>query len=146
MTTNSDIRGKRIPLNRKLFSCIDKELYAPIDMPGSVYFADDALFKDEHGNEHDMAFFYSEHIPLVCPNHGGENIFCRPYIEYSSSLGFYCKECDISYWSLSKQEIPCRECGVPVSHGSLGLYGICCQCDYSSESTGIDLSKADLIL
>jgi hypothetical protein len=146
MANNTHTPKGRAPINRRLFACIDQELYAPINMLGAAYFSEEMLFSDGIGNEYEMGYFYSKEIPLVCPMHQNQHILCRPYIEYASSLGFYCKECDINYWSLSAREIPCRECGVPVYHGSLGLYGICCQCDYSNHVCGHDFTETDVVL
>ncbi|WP_153134689.1 hypothetical protein [Paraburkholderia agricolaris] len=146
MANNTHTSKERAPINRRLFACIDRELYAPINMSGTAYFPEEMLFSDVIGTKYEMGYFYSKEIPLVCPMHQNQHILCRPYIEYASSLGFYCKECDIDYWSLSAQEIPCRECGVPVYHGSLRNYGICCQCDNSDDAAGFDFHQTDVIL
>lgn len=145
MTTSTHTPKNQTPFNRKLFACIDQELRAPIAMPGTAYYSDEELFEDAHGDKHEMGHFYSKEIPLVCPNHQNQKFLCRPYIEYASSLGFYCKECEIHYWSLSPWEIPCRECGAPVYHGFLGQYGICAQCDHS-DTSGLDFHETDIIL
>lgn len=143
--TNTPTSTKRISINRRLFACLDAELKNPPDINGVVYCASDALFQDECGNVHDMLHFEYEHIPLVCPMHQDQRILCETYLDRASSLGFYCKKCAIQYWHISKWEIACVECGIPMPHGSFKNYGICCQCDRSDAASGLDFSKTDVI-
>ena len=112
MVNNTRTPTKRIPINRRLFACLDPELKNPPGIKGVAYCRSDALFQDECGKAHAMLHFECEHIPLVCPMHQDRQILCETYVDRASSLGFYCKECAIQYWQVSKWEIACVECGM----------------------------------
>lgn len=137
----------KIPLNHRLFACLDPEFQLPPDGPGTTYFPRDALFTDEAGNQRPLTEYYGSDNRIFCPRHPDNPVFGQLVEKFSCTLGLYCVACNITSWPISSWEVPCVGCGTPVSRTSLNDIELCQYCDAVGDTvSGLDFSSTDVEL